>query len=157
MFEATKTQKGFIEFVTNAIGKDNLYAKQDPIKTRNIEVEWKGTMHETQWGYIFVPTEKRTIVMRMSSKMGGYIFSDGRDEDTDIIKLPRADSSTEARLKSDSLGKLSHGVVTTKLGLAIRVLKTNKEKAQMQLSPEMTQLVGTDAMLCEDRREQVCR
>ena len=112
-FEATKTQAGFIDFVTTTIGKENLYAKQEPFKTRTCEVEWKGAMHETQWGFIFVPTEKKNLLLRMSARNGGYVSTGGRDDTTDIIKLPRTDGNAEGG-KSDKLGKLSLGVVTTR-------------------------------------------
>ena len=94
--------------------------------------------------------EKLNTVTRMSGRADAYIFTETRDDTTDIIKLPRADGNAEACVKSDKLGKLSMGVATTKLGLAIRVLKCNKEKAGMQLDPEMTQMIGAEAMMCED-------
>jgi len=86
--------------------------------------------------------------MRMSSRGGGFLFTNEKDLTTDVLMLPRTDSLADAGSKSDKLGKLSYGVVPTRLGLAIRVLKTNTEQARLALNPELVNLVGQSTMLC---------
>jgi hypothetical protein len=149
-WDAITTQKGYVEFVTKHLGKDNLYNKLEPRKTTLLktDVEWRGSTTDIQYGYVYVAPEKLTTVMRMSSRGGGFLFTNQKDDTTEVLMLPRTDTIADAGKKADALGKLSYGVAPTRLGFAIRTLKANTEQARLALNPELVNLVGQETMLC---------
>ena len=152
VFNGLKNPNAFKAHVHKTIDKEWLYPYQIPKATGMRTEEFQKGEMEIQMGCIHVLNDKVDECKRRSGRNGAFIYNWERDDTTSILPLPRKCTLKEANDTTDKLGILSRGVITTKMGFAVRIPKdeTIYMKAKALIDPKLAEAVGADLMNAPD-------
>lgn len=111
--------------------------------------------HETfqQYGVIHIlSAHVHTALARSSAKKGVLVYFLGRDNDHDLMRLPKHNSEDDAATLAERIGDLARGVVPTLQGWAVRVNKLDVPNARSIIDPDFAREVGHDLMHTDPRQ-----
>jgi len=92
-----------------------------------------------------VPTKLVDQVWKRSGQQGVYIRALGR-EPFDMVRLPTADTLTDAKGKTSKTAGLAYGIIPTHNGFAIRCKPEDKVAMEKALMPDYAAAVGDDLL-----------
>ena len=123
VYNGLKNPAAFKAHVLKTIEKEWLYPHQTPKATGMRTEEFQKGEMDIQMGCIHVLNDKVDECKRRSGRNGAFIYNWERDESTSILPLPRSFTLKQAIDTTDKLATLSRGVITTKMGFAVRIPK----------------------------------